>query len=189
MKRIVTITGPTCSGKSTLEHALADLGFGQVVSHTSREPRAGEIDGRSYYFTHRSLFSADADHFIESVEYDGNLYGVHASEVSRLASMGYDELVIVAEPVGIRQIRKWCAARDIRCESIWLNAPEATLYERFLERFYADAKTSVSGAARKYAARLHVLLGEQIAPTDVPWICMNGANAPEFSAERIASFQ
>lgn len=202
MKRIVTITGPTCSGKSTLEQELADRGFGRVISHTSRAPRAGEVDsfGPKYYFTSRSVFSTDGDNFLESIEYDGNLYGVHQSEVTRLAELGYDELVIVAEPTGVRQVRNWCETRGIACLSIWLVVPSLVLYERFLARFSDEvgAARFLSGQRRAdltvtlccgYASRLDVLLKEQACPTDVPWVRISGIAPLGLAATLIKSLK
>ena len=79
-KRIFVISGPSGVGKSTLLKML--LGeFGDIaagtVSHTTREIRPGEIDGREYYFTTRINFTSMIDNglFIEYVQYCGNYYG------------------------------------------------------------------------------------------------------------------
>ena len=37
---IVTLTGPSCAGKSTLEKMLVKLGFSNAISTTTRQPRA-----------------------------------------------------------------------------------------------------------------------------------------------------
>lgn len=51
--------------------------FTYNVSHTTRKPREGEIDGVHYYFTDKETMIKEIEEgkFIESVNYNGNLYG------------------------------------------------------------------------------------------------------------------
>ena len=79
------------TGKSTLGRRLRarvphlDLS----VSHTTRAPRPGEIDGTHYHFVSRAAFEQlrDAGGFVEWAEYAGNLYGTahHTIEAARAA--------------------------------------------------------------------------------------------------------
>ncbi|MGL4894468.1 MAG: GTPase, partial [Shewanella sp.] len=74
------VSAPSGAGKSSLISALlkdkpADM---QVsVSHTTRDPRPGEIDGQHYHFVNREQFKAlIADNaFFEWAEVFGNYYG------------------------------------------------------------------------------------------------------------------
>ncbi|MEO8007203.1 MAG: guanylate kinase, partial [Betaproteobacteria bacterium] len=47
------------------------------VSHTTRAPRPGELDGHDYHFVSRSAFEAmiERGEFLESADVHGNLYG------------------------------------------------------------------------------------------------------------------
>ncbi len=73
-KRIFVITGPTGSGKTTVSHYLKDhYGVPQVITHTTRAPRDGEVDGRDYYFETPTSFATK--HYLEHVTYSGNQYG------------------------------------------------------------------------------------------------------------------
>jgi guanylate kinase len=47
------------------------------VSHTTRPPRAGEVDGTDYHFTTREAMLVDiaAGNFLEHAEVHGKLYG------------------------------------------------------------------------------------------------------------------
>jgi guanylate kinase len=47
---LITLTGPSCAGKTTLEDRLIKAGFDRVISNTTRAPRRGEIDGVHYHF-------------------------------------------------------------------------------------------------------------------------------------------
>jgi guanylate kinase len=63
---------------------------GYSVSCTTRQPRAGEIPGKDYYFVSRSDFvdRAARNEFAESAEVHGNLYGTLRSEVDRVRGSG-----------------------------------------------------------------------------------------------------
>ena len=49
-KTIINLIGPSGAGKTTLGRELIKIGVPELVSHTSRDVRDGEIDGVSYYF-------------------------------------------------------------------------------------------------------------------------------------------
>lgn len=85
--RPLVLCGPSGSGKSTLlERLFAEFPskFGFSVSHTTRSPRAGEIDGVHYHFTTKEAMTEAIAHgeFIESAEFSNNMYGTrYAVEV------------------------------------------------------------------------------------------------------------
>lgn len=65
-------------------------GLGLAVSATTRMPRAGEIEGESYYFISEEEFSAkvEAGEFLEWACVHGHRYGTLRSEVERNLSQG-----------------------------------------------------------------------------------------------------
>lgn len=72
--RIFVITGPTGSGKTTVSHYLKTrYAVPQVITHTTRAPRNGEVDGQDYYFESPASFATK--HYLEHVTYSGNQYG------------------------------------------------------------------------------------------------------------------
>uniref|UniRef100_A0A1I8HXU1 Guanylate kinase-like domain-containing protein n=1 Tax=Macrostomum lignano TaxID=282301 RepID=A0A1I8HXU1_9PLAT len=91
--RPVVLCGPSGSGKSTLIKALMqkyDGLFAFSVSHTTRQPRPGEVDGKDYFFTDRATMEsmiARGD-FIESAQFSGNFYGTSKAAVSAVAEAG-----------------------------------------------------------------------------------------------------
>ena len=129
---IVSLTGPSCAGKSTLEQALKTAGFENVISTTTRAPRAGEIDGQSYYFIDKSEFKRlrDTGAFIETVEFNGNYYGVLASEIERLSLMG-KPIVVIVEPEGLRQIVAYCRTHDWPLMKVFVGNPGVVIAKRF----------------------------------------------------------
>lgn len=184
LKSVITLTGPTCSGKTTVERILAECpSFGRVISHTTRAPREGEVDGVDYYFVNRSFFNDTG--FVEQVGFNGHLYGIHSSTLFNLASDGYSNLLIVAEPNGVCQVSNWCRDHGVKHYPVFLKQSAAVRYERFLRRF-AEEKTS--NAFKTAAARLSVMASEEA------WIDWPGINylivecgqaSPEETAELV----
>ncbi|MDF2661484.1 MAG: guanylate kinase [Paenibacillus sp.] len=81
---IFVFTGPTGAGRKTIaEMAGTTIQMKQVISCTTRQPRANEADGRDYHFITREQFEASRrnDEFIETVEIDGVHYGLRSADV------------------------------------------------------------------------------------------------------------
>ncbi|XP_074899960.1 guanylate kinase isoform X1 [Buteo buteo] len=81
--RPVVLSGPSGAGKSTLlKKLLKDYEniFGFSVSHTTRQPRPGEVNGKDYHFVTREEMQKeiDAGEFIEHAEFSGNMYGTRS---------------------------------------------------------------------------------------------------------------
>lgn len=91
--RPICFTGPSGSGKSTLLKLLMKEypnTFAFSVSHTTRKPRAGEQDGKDYYFVNREdmLKMIENNEFLETAEFSGNLYGTSKASVEKVLSIG-----------------------------------------------------------------------------------------------------
>lgn len=164
---IVTLTGPSCAGKTTLEKRLKDVGFVQVISHTTREPRAGEENGKAYYFIDKSEFKrlATTGFFIEQVEFNGNFYGVSADEVKRVAEQG-KPIVVIVEPWGLVQIRDYCRQHGWEVYSVFIDNPGEVIARRFLERMLSDFSLAIArGESGKiidtYSKRLGIMLKDE----------------------------
>lgn len=78
--KVLVLCGPSGSGKSSLLRLLFEEfpdRFGFSVSHTTRNPRPGEENGKHYHFTNKE----DMEHaiargeFIESAVFSANMYG------------------------------------------------------------------------------------------------------------------
>ena len=164
IEEILTITGFTCSGKTTLQRVLRNFGYESVVSHTTRKPRPNEVDGKDYYFVDDLVFLENREQFIEMVTFNGTLYGIHSSEIPRLVDVGAKRIAIVAEPSGVKQIRLWCSLNNISCKSVFLTIDTHTLYRRFLQRFVDTLLVTTDNSAavlNTYASRLATILEER----------------------------
>lgn len=95
----IILSAPSGGGKTTIARALLsrrqDIGYS--VSCTTRSPRAGEIEGKDYYFLSRSDFISKRarGEFAESAEVHGNLYGTLRSEVQKVLETGRHVLMDV----------------------------------------------------------------------------------------------
>lgn len=102
------LSGPSGSGKGTVLKEVLRKSDRIVysVSATSRNPRAGEVDGINYYFKSREEFETliKADAFIEYTETYGNYYGTLKSEVEKAIVNGKN-IILEIDPVGARNVR------------------------------------------------------------------------------------
>ncbi|MFT8469863.1 guanylate kinase [Oenococcus sp.] len=72
--RVIVITGASGAGKTSVARYLwVKYGVPRVITHTTREPREGEIDGVDYYFETAQTWNDN--HFIEEISYSGHRYG------------------------------------------------------------------------------------------------------------------
>jgi guanylate kinase len=91
--RVVVVTGPSGAGKGTLIKRLLERmpQLEVAVSATTRERRAGEENGREYWFISDEEFErrALAGEFLEYVTYvSGHRYGTLRAEIERIADRG-----------------------------------------------------------------------------------------------------
>ena len=107
---LVVLSAPSGCGKTTIvRRVMADLpGLEFSVSHTTRAPRPGEVDGRDYHFVDRQAFLAIRDRepsgFLEWAEVHGNLYGTALESVRAQRAAGQDVLLDI-DVQGARQVR------------------------------------------------------------------------------------
>lgn len=92
--RPVVLIGPPGVGRNELKRRLMATDpdkYKTPVPYTSRQPRAGEINGKEYHFVSREKMEEEieAGKFIEYGEYKGNLYGTSCESVSSLINAGY----------------------------------------------------------------------------------------------------
>lgn len=119
----IIMTGPSGAGKSTMINKLQEEFsgiFGFSVSHTTRGPREGEIDGREYNFTTRDdmLTRIAAGEFIEHADFGGNMYGTSKAAIAKIVEKGLVPLLDI-EMKGCEQVRK----SDLNCVFISILPP------------------------------------------------------------------
>lgn len=148
------LSAPSGTGKTTLIQNLMKGGFGDLaglafsVSHTTRQPRPGEIDGRDYHFVDNATFEAmiAAGAFLESARVHDNYYGTSRQEVFPRLREGIDVLLDI-DVQGAEQV----LARHPEAHSIFVMPPSYEDLERRLRHRALDNEETI---ARRLAVSL-----------------------------------
>jgi guanylate kinase len=95
--RLFIISAPSGGGKGTLIRRVLKTvpNLGYSVSFTTRPPRAGDIEGRDYFFVSRAKFERmiDEDEFLEYATVHGNYYGTSRRVVDKELKAGRDVIL------------------------------------------------------------------------------------------------
>ena len=103
------ITAASGTGKTSLVKQLIattnDLAVS--ISHSTRKPRPGEIDGQHYHFVSREIFAdmIKQGEFLEHAEVFENYYGTAQSTVEFMLSNGLD-VILEIDWQGALQVQK-----------------------------------------------------------------------------------
>lgn len=107
------LSSPSGAGKTTITRALLKQNPGLTisVSATTRQRRAGELDGRDYYFVDIPQFNAmvESGQMLEHAKVFGNYYGTPRAPVEQALSEGRD-VIFDIDWQGTQQLRE--IARD-----------------------------------------------------------------------------
>ncbi|CAH0479732.1 unnamed protein product [Peronospora belbahrii] len=106
----IVIAGPSGVGKGTLINLLLAAfpnTFGFSVSHTTRGPREGEVDGVSYHFIEKEtmLKEIEAGLFLEHAQVHGNIYGTNKRAVQDVQEKG-KICILDIDIQGVQQVKK-----------------------------------------------------------------------------------
>jgi len=151
---IIIISAPSGSGKSTLVKRLLasvpHLVFS--VSHTTRPRRAGEKNGREYFFVSPARFKRmiAAKEFAEWADVFGNLYGTTWKQVRAAQAAGQDVLLDI-DVQGHQKVRR----RLPEAVSVFVLPPSYSELERRLRLRHLDAPEVIT--RRLKAARKEML--------------------------------
>jgi len=107
--KLYIICAPSGAGKTSLVRALlqADANVSLSISHTTRAPRPGEVDGKDYHFVSNDTFKCmlEAGEFLETANVHGNYYGTSQTWINQAAHVGKDILLEI-DWQGAEQVRK-----------------------------------------------------------------------------------
>ncbi len=134
MRKLFVISAPSGAGKTSLVRALlaARPNLLVSVSHTTRKPRANEVDGRDYHFVTPERFQALVAEgaFLEHARVFDNFYGTAKAQIQDKLAAGKDVLLEI-DWQGARQVRQAMPG----CSSIFILPPaRAVLEQRLRER-------------------------------------------------------
>ena len=106
--QLFVISAPSGAGKTSLVAAtiarVSDLTVS--VSHTTRSPRPGEVDGRDYHFVDHSEFDAliASQALFEHAQVFGNFYGTSKEAIESQLASGLD-VILEIDWQGASQVR------------------------------------------------------------------------------------
>ena len=141
--KLFILSAPSGAGKTTvLKRVMADLpGLAFSVSHTTRLPRAGEVDGVDYHFVSRDQFEAMRDQgvFLEWAEVHGNLYGTSRPAVLAQLATGLD-VILDIDVQGAAILRESAA---IPAASLFISPPSLSELEQRLRGRETDSEETI----------------------------------------------
>lgn len=141
--RLFLVTAPSGAGKSSLVNALLKLepSIKLSISHTTREPRPGEENGREYHFITKEDFlqKEKAGEFLESALVHGNHYGTSRIWIEEQMRAGNDVLLEI-DWQGARQVRE----RFAGTVGIFILPPSIEALERRLYKRGTDSEQTIT---------------------------------------------
>lgn len=141
--RVFLVTAPSGAGKSSLVNALLKLepSLKLSISHTTRQPRPGEENGREYHFVSEAEFLAmrERDEFLESALVHGNYYGTSRIWIEKQVAQGNDVLLEI-DWQGARQVRE----RFHGTVGVFILPPSIEALEWRLHHRGTDSETTIT---------------------------------------------
>lgn len=150
--RPVVLSGPSGAGKSTLLKKLMkeyEGIFGFSVSHTTRNPRPGEENGKDYHYVTREAMQAaiDRGEFIENAEFSGNMYGTSKAAVQAVQAKNLI-CILDIDMQGVKNIKR----TDLNPIYVSIQPPSMNILEKRLR----DRKTESEDSLQKRLKAAHV---------------------------------
>ncbi|XP_030289031.1 guanylate kinase 1b isoform X2 [Sparus aurata] len=150
--RPVVLSGPSGAGKSTLLKRLMkehEGVFGFSVSHTTRNPRPGEENGKDYHYTTREAMQEGIDNgdFIENAEFSGNMYGTSKAAIEDVRAQNLI-CILDVDIQGVRRIKE----TDLNPIYISIQPPSMEILEKRLRDRQTETEDSLQ--KRLEAARI-----------------------------------
>ncbi len=140
---IFVISAASGTGKTTLVSRLVQQhpNVRVSVSHTTRPPRAGEVNGQHYHFVSEEEFVrlAGEGAFLEHAQVFGNYYGTSYESVQSMCEQGYD-VILEIDVQGAQQVRKALP----EALSIFILPPSLTVLEQRLRQRQTDSEEVIA---------------------------------------------
>jgi guanylate kinase len=107
---LYVVSAPSGAGKTSLVRALLESMGEQLalsVSHTTRVPRPGEVDGQDYHFVSMEVFRRMVARgaFLEHAQVFDNAYGTAREGIEAQLAQGRD-VILEIDWQGARQVRR-----------------------------------------------------------------------------------
>ncbi len=152
---VYVVSAPSGAGKTTLNCKLIEShsNVEMSVSHTTRQPRSGEINGSHYHFVSIDQFQQmiDQNEFIEWANVHGNLYGTSHKELSRILEKQHIPILEI-------DVQGWVLAKPklTNAQSIFILPPSLkSLWKRLESRGSDSLETRWMRLQNAYDEILH----------------------------------
>jgi len=140
---LIVVSAPSGAGKTSLCREIGKIvgNLGYSISHTTRAPRPGEVDGHDFHFVSESVFwdMVKQGEFAEWARVHGNLYGTAARPLEEALDRGEDILLDI-DTQGARQLR----GRYPRGLYVFVVAPSMKDLEMRLRERKSDAPQEIA---------------------------------------------
>jgi len=154
--RLLVVSAPSGAGKTTLCQAVSGglAGVKHSISYTTRRARAGEENGRDYWFIGRDEFDARVRRgaFLEWAEVHGNLYGTSREDVGADLSAGTD-VILDIDTQGASQVRK----AGLPAVHIFVLAPSLEVLEARLRNRNSESEDEIKRRLARAIDEIRVL--------------------------------
>lgn len=177
MHRRIVITGPSCSGKTTLAKAFSQLGYVRILTYTTRPPRPEEKNQVDYNFVSQKTFDhLSAIGFFDDVTTYDTVYGKWSYGLPNLYKICTADCVMVLNAEGAMKMLN-------KAFVIFLDPSEHTLRERHSFRGMIDDEefNRRLAADKPKFERLHDMMYHP-STTDVLYIPKDDVDPQKLSA-------
>ena len=152
---LVVVSGFSGAGKGTIMKRITEKydNYALSISATTRAPRKGEEEGKSYFFVSKPRFEEmiDSDELVEYAKYVDNYYGTPRKFVEDCLNQGKD-VILEIEIQGALKIKK----KFPNSLLIFMTPPSAEeLRNRLIGRNTEDEETVNKRLGRRRGLRLY----------------------------------
>lgn len=128
---MLILVGKSCSGKSTIQRKLGELGLSPIVTYTTRTPRNGEKNGVSYNFvSEKEFFQLQREDFFAET----TTYKVFGGDIWHYGT-AFDDMkenaVLIGNPKNVEVLRKFDSVHPF---VVYIDTDEDVIYERIIRR-------------------------------------------------------
>lgn len=141
--KLFVLSAPSGTGKTTiLKRVMAQLvGLEFSVSHTTRAPRDGELDGKDYHFVSKDKFERmiAAGEFLEYAQVHGNYYGTSYGAINKQLELGLDVIL----DIDVQGAKLIMANEQVDGSFIFVMPPSIDVLEHRLRSRATDEESTI----------------------------------------------